>query len=225
MGRRKNIASQYGVTLIELLVALAIFAFLSSAVAYALRLSIEGREQLMEVDAALKQWQIASIVMKEDLAQLAPRTVRDEFGNKQTGPFLGGRTFDQGRLSRDKAETYLLGFVKRGWTNLDGNEPRSELQYVEYVFSADVLVRRTRPYLDAATGHDSIDRILLKDLESVSIEFLSGQSSRGLEWADSWPLPGRTDFAPQAIKISFDAERIGQFDQLFWLGTLERPDD
>ena len=212
-------ARERGVTLIELLIALLIFAMISGAGAYALRLSVEGREQLGLADDRLREWQLARIIIKEDLGQLAPRVVRDENGAAQIGPFIGGLAFQNRRVIA--GETPLAAFVRRGWSNPESRQPRPSLQYVEYVLKGDALVRRVRPYLDDAPGQPKSDRILFSDLLRADLTFLANETTQGLEWADLWPGPAASGFAPRAVRLEIETERLGVVEQLFWLGAFD----
>ncbi len=207
---------QRGLTLPELLVALFVFALISSVGVYVLRLAVEGREQLTDTDASLREWQLARIIMRQDLMQLVDRTVRDEFGEPQPGPMIGGLGFS-GRTP-EAGETPLVGFVRGGWANYDAATPRSTLQYVEYLLKDDDIVRRTRPYLDDARDLPERDRALFLNVEDVSFEFLLGETSRGLDWSEDWPA-GATA-APRALRLRFKSEKFGEIEQLFWIGAV-----
>ncbi len=210
--------SQRGVTLPELLVALLIFAMISSVGVYALRLGIDGREQLLTTDERLREWQLARLIIRQDLAQVAMRPVRDEFGAFQAGPFIGGFGFS-GRTPIS-GETPLLAFVRGGWSNIDATTPRSTLQYVEYVLVEDDFVRRTRTYLDDARDQPARDRVLFENVGEVKLEFLLGETTRGLEWGENWPATGAPSAPPRAIRINFTSEHYGPVEQLFWIGDI-----
>lgn len=213
-------SAQRGVTLPELLVALLVFAMISSAGVYALRLAVDGREQLESSDTKLREWQLARLTIRQDLAQIARRVVRDEFGDAQAGAFMGGIGF-AGRAPV-QGETLLAGFVRRGWTNPESAVPRSTLQYVEYLLKGDDIVRRTRPYLDDARDQPHTDRILFADIRNAELSFLAGETADGLQWSEVWPAPGARGFAPQAMRLVFETERLGEVEQLFWIGPLDR---
>ncbi len=215
--KRHQKQRQQGLTLIELLVALFIFALISGAGVYALRLATEGQAQLALADDQLREWQLARIIIKEDLAQLAPRVVRDDTGARQAGPFVGGLAFEN--RNPIAGETPLMGFVRRGWANPEDRQPRSTLQYVEYILKADELVRRVRPYLDDAPGQPRADRVLFTGLLRAEMTFLANETTTGLQWADVWPATtGGGGFAPRAVRLEVDKERLGVVEQLFWIG-------
>ncbi len=208
-------SSQRGLTLPELLIALLIFAMISGVAVYALRLSVEGRSQLEEADAAIRDMQIARVILKQDLAQLAPRIIRDEFGNKYPASFLGG----DGLAFRPphESEKLLMAFVRRGWENPEDRSPRSTLQAVEYLIVGDVLVRRVRPYLDDARDQPRTDRILLAGVGATSIQFFAGEISGRLNWVDLWPAISE-DAPPKAVRLSTVTDRFGELEQIFWIG-------
>lgn len=209
--------SQRGLTLPELLIALLVFAMISGAAVYALRLSVEGREQLESADSDIRDMQIMRQIVKQDLASIVPRTVRDEFGNPYPAPFLGG----SGLSFRPpvEGERSLLIFVRRGWENPDGRAPRSTLQAVEYLVVGDDLVRRIRPYLDDARGQPRTDRVLIADVADVGIGFYIGaEASAGLVFADLWPAQAGQSTAPEAIRLTLTTKRFGRVEQLFRIG-------
>lgn len=212
-------SSQRGLTLPELLIALLVFALISGAAVYSLRLSVEGREQLEKVDNDIRDMQIFRQVVKQDLFRLVMRTVRDEFGNLLPAPFLGGKGLSF-RLPVE-GEQSLLIFVRGGWANPDDRAPRSTLQAVEYLVKDGDLVRRVRPYLDDARGQPRNDRVLLADVSGVEIGFFTGEETgSGLQFSELWPLPGSKP-APEAIRLTLTTKRFGKIEQLFWIGDVK----
>lgn len=210
---------QRGLTLPELLIALLVFAMISGAAVYALRLSVEGREQLEAADRDIRDMQIARLIIKQDLLTIAFRTVRDEFGQAYPGPFLGGRGISF-RPPKEGEES-LLVFVRRGWDNPDAAAPRSTLQAVEYLRIGDDLVRRVRPYLDDARGQKRTDRVLLSGVTGARVGFFAGEVNGRLNWADLWPTPALAG-APKAVRLTLSTMRHGEIEQLFWIGELSQ---
>lgn len=215
---------QRGLTLPELLIALLVFALIATAAVAALRLGVEARDQLGASEKRLSELQIANLLIKEDMAQLRSRIVRDEFGDPSGPAFRGG---DERRPRREaEGERTLLAFVRAGWTNPGAGAPRSELQYVEYVEKEGALLRRVRPFLDDARGQPRFDRLLIRDAPKARLRFLIGESplrAGELEWAEAWPLPGNDAFAPKALALSYASDRYGEFEQVFWIGEAGTP--
>ncbi|GAB4531379.1 MAG: type II secretion system minor pseudopilin GspJ [Amphiplicatus sp.] len=213
--------AQGGFTLVELLVALFIFALIAGAGVVALRLGVEAREQLDAADRRLREIEIARLIVKEDLAQAVARPVRDAFGERAGPPFLGGV---ETRIRPPvEGETLLLAFIRGGWANPEAAAPRSSLQHVEYVLKGDALVRRVRPYLDAARGQPTFERVLVPGVMNVEIAFLVGEAGGALQWAEGWPAPGGSAGPPRAVSLSFSTGRFTDLRQLFWIGEVAVP--
>jgi len=209
--------SQRGLTLPELLVALLIFAMISGAAVYALRLSVEGREQLENADSSIRDLQVARLVIKEDMALVAPRVVRDEFGNAYPAAFLGGAGL--GVRPAIDGERLLLAFVRRGWNNPQDRSPRSTLQAVEYLVVGQSLVRRTRPYLDDARDQPRTDRVLINDVRDAAFGFYAGEVGGRMTWADLWPSTGPSG-PPMGVRLTMATGRLGELEQIFWIGEV-----
>ncbi|MEK7265395.1 MAG: type II secretion system minor pseudopilin GspJ [Pseudomonadota bacterium] len=211
-----NATPQRGLTLPELLIALLVFAMISGAAVYALRLSVEGREQLETADKDIREFQIMRQVLKQDFSGVVKRTVRDDFGNELPAPFLGGKGLSY-RLPVE-GEQSLLVFVRCGWENPDNRAPRSTLQAVEYLIKGGDFVRRVRPYLDDARGQPRTDRVLISGVSDVEVGFFTGaETSSGPQFLDLWPMP-QSNWAPEAIRLTMTTKRFGKVEQLFWLG-------
>jgi general secretion pathway protein J len=213
-----NRARQKGLTLPELLIALVIFSFISAAAVYALRIAVEGREQLSIADKAIREFQVSRLVMKEDLAQIALRPTRDEFGDARRPAFAGGAGVALGPPK--EGEKVLLAFVRRGWDNPDAEAPRPTLQAVEYIETGGRLVRRTRPYLDDARGQPRHDRTLMSGVETAAVQFLGGETSAGLTWVELWPSAQGGGFVPKAVKLTLTTRSFGVVEQWFWIGEI-----
>ncbi len=206
---------QTGMTLPEVLIALLIFAAIAATSVYALRLGVDSRDQLTRVDDELKAFQIARTLIKEDMAQVTARTVRDEFGERRPAAFLGNLTSFGAR--REDDERVLVSFVRNGWLNPGGEEPRSTLQYVEYVFRSGAMIRRSRAYLDDASGADFTERVLFEGLSDARAAFLLNEVRGELNWSDIWPVTGASP-PPPALSITLEREGRTSVEQLFWIG-------
>ena len=214
--------SQQGFTLPELLVALLIFSLVATAAIYSLRLGVNARDQLDAADRRIAEIEIARVVIKEDLAQIVTRRVRDAFGAADGPSFRGGTGIS--RRNAVRGETIFLSFVRGGWTNPASEAPRSSLQYVKYLEKDGALVRRIRPFLDDARGQPRFDRILISNISEFEMAFLAGEGRGRLDWITGWPAPGAADAPPKAVSIEFTSERYGQLRQLFWIGTVDTVD-
>lgn len=218
-----------GMTLVEVLVAMLVFALVAAAAALSLRLAVDAREQLSDAEHRIAELETARLLIKEDLAQYVPRRIRDEFGESFGPAFLGG--VETRTRPAVAGEILLAAFVRSGWINPGFEAPRSSLQFVEYLQRDSTLIRRTRPFLDDARGQPRVERVLIEKAGDVSLRFLgtalavSGQSDADAGWLPGWPLPGSgaADAPPRAVSISLTTERYGSLRMAFWIGETGGP--
>ena len=187
-----------GFTLLELLVALAIFAVLA-AIAYTALNQVTETRRYMEVKAArLNALQLAFTVLERDIEQGAPREVRDEFGDTEPALKGGG------------AGPRLLSLTRGGWRNPLGLT-RSHLQRVAYVFADKQFVRESWPVLDRGPGVTPYAEVLLEDVEAVELRFLDPART----WQVFWPMPNQAAPMPRAVEITIELADWGRITRLF----------
>lgn len=183
-----------GFTLVEMLVALLVFAILAAAGVAVMGFAVDNQAVVRDRTERLGRLQTTRAILKADLEQAATRRTRGEDGQPALGPFAGG------------GERVVLALTRRGWDNPD-QDPRSSLQYVEYDLAEGRLERRTRGAPDgAALGRP---QVLIDGVESLRIAFFS----RG-EWRDVW-TPSPTAPLPQAVRLDLALRDSGEVSQLF----------
>ena len=195
-----------GFTLLELLVALAIFGLLATMSYSGLRVVLE-QQAGTEIEAErLGELQKIYLLMQRDLEQVVPRPVRDEFGDQRPA-LLGGDS---------------LELTRGGWNNPAGRL-RSTLQRVGYNHEDQQLVRYIWSVLDRAQDSEPIRQPLAENIEELQIRYL-GENN---EWQDEWPeakaAGGGAEVepppVPKAVEVSIDHEHYGL---LVWLFQLPR---
>jgi general secretion pathway protein J len=192
-----------GFTLLELLVALAIFS-LVAVMSYEGLKCVLNQQAATEVQAdALAQLQKVYLLLQRDIEQVVPRPVRDEFGDEQ--PALAG----------DDA----LQLTRGGWSNPAGRL-RSSLQRVGYAYEDRELVRYSWAVLDRAQDSEPQRQPLIGDIEEMTIRYLANNN----EWQEQWPDPLATEDGtvatttlPRAVEMTLDHERFGP---LVWVFRL-----
>lgn len=184
-----------GFSLIEMLVALTIFALLASAGVAVMGYAVQTRTALGERSVALGQFERARALMRADMAQAALRPVREADGRLRQQVMRGGEG------------TLLLAVTRHGLENPDA-ESRASVQHVEYHLVDGRLERRARAHLDGAS--DLPARVLVEDLSEVEVRFLAGT-----EWIEQWPVAGRL---PQAVRLRATWPGLGPVEQIFLVG-------
>ena len=195
------VTRQHGFTLLELLVALAIFALVSVMAYGGLATVLDQQFATEEIAEQLARLQKTYLVLQRDFEQVVPRPVRDEYGETMA-PLLSGTQ---------------LQFTRGGWSNPAGH-PRSSLRRVGYRLEDQSLVRYAWLVLDRAQNSEPLEQPLLDGVTEMRTRFID----EGGEWQDSWP-PGtvvasdvEADFSlPLAVELQLEHERFGPLTWLF----------
>jgi general secretion pathway protein J len=189
-----------GFTLIELLVALAIFAVVS-LLAYgglASVLETAARTELRLARLGALQRTVARLV--DDFGQLAPRPVRDGFGDARPA------------LDALPERVPAVAFTRGGWPNPAG-QARSSLLRVEYGLDARVLVRRAWPTLDRAPQNEPLEQRMLDGVDRFEVRYYDAEG----RWQTFWPpagTPADSSLLPRAIEILVEVEGFGPITRL-----------
>ena len=97
--------NQRGFTLLELLIAMAIFAIMAVMAYGGLKTVLATRQAVTERAAELRQLQQTLQLLNEDLLQALPRSIRDELGDPEPA-FIGGRSQLLLSLTRSMAQNW-----------------------------------------------------------------------------------------------------------------------
>ena len=171
-----------GFTLIEVLVALAIFGVLSVLAYQALGQSLSNAELLGDRMDRLRAIQQTMRVLGKDLVQAVPRPVRN--------PLTGGVV---GSIRTEPGTEFALEVTRGGWPNPAG-VPRGTLQRAAYKIEDGELIRIHWNVLDATLNTEPIATVLLNDVDSILFNYLAP----GGEWSNQWPVFGVS--GPQALR-------------------------
>lgn len=173
-------SNQAGFTLVEMLVALTIFALLAAAGVGILRSSVDTQSA---VDRRLGEVGVVGrlqALLASDIGQAVHRPTRGPGGERPA--FIG--------------EGSRMQLVRAGWHNLD-SEPRSDLQRVEWRLEQGGLARVGHRQLD---GDDAGDpAVLARSVEQVAFRYRSAAG----DWASAWqsnpqePLPAAVELSLQ----------------------------
>lgn len=190
-----------GFTLVEMLVSLVIFGLLSAAGVALLSFSVRAQDMADERLEALAAIRRTGALLTGDLAQAAPRIVRDEAGAVRPA-FVGGD---------GQGGSLALALVRRGWDNPDG-AARPSLQKVEYRLVDDRLERRAYRYLDGAAPMEPVT--VLADVRALRLRYRDEDGA----WRDRWD-PSRITDLPRAVEMVATVGDGGSVRQLFLVGA------
>lgn len=186
-----------GFTLLELVVAVAVFGVMA-AVAYAGLNSIALQErQLLQHARALAKIQKALFLLGNDLMHATPRSVRDELGSPE--PALLGEPAGNS-----------LAFTPA--TSTDTND--SGLIRVEYAQYGGTLQRRLWQTLDRTPETRPLGHDLLEGIESLQFRYFGPTG-----WRNSWPIDTISEAdlrsLPLAVEIVIETRDDERYRRVF----------
>ncbi|UCB53988.1 MAG: type II secretion system minor pseudopilin GspJ [Thiotrichales bacterium] len=193
-----------GFTLLELLVAVAVFAILSAMAYGGLRNVIDNSQQTEASMKRLQQVQLAMLKISRDFNQLSLRSIRDEYGNRNTYLMTG------------EGGDIFVEFTRGGRRN-PAEMLRSHLQRVAYKLEENKLSRLHWPQLDRTQEMQPYENVLLEEVENASVRFLDNNN----EWHNEWPpldaagLTGGETGALSAIEFTLELQDWGELVRLF----------
>ncbi len=207
MIRSRHLAGsgQRGFTLLEILVAMALFSIVSYMSYSGLDAVIRQHEIVSESAARLRQLQYAMRRLVQDFSQIQPRAIREETGEGHKPALIA-----------DTRTAEPMELTRAGWPNPLAH-PRSSLQRVAYWVEDNTLIRAQWPVLDRMLGQEPIELELLEGVEEFQLLFLGANN----EWAEQWPPPDSQDSGadtqaalPQAVEIILQLDDWGEIRRL-----------
>jgi general secretion pathway protein J len=198
-------------TLIELLVAVAIFGVLSVAAYAALGRLLDGRDQL---EREREYWRNLSFVfmrMGDDLAHALPRTVRDNSGTAAL-PALRGQPTDIRALGEPALELTRGGEIEYGTAR------RSDQRRVAWRLRDGTLERLTWPVLDRGPVSEPLESPMLGGVEAFELRFIGTGAGSG---STNWPpntQPTNLNNLPEALEVSVTVSGRARYTRLFLVG-------
>jgi general secretion pathway protein J len=184
-----------GFTLLEMLVALAVFAVIGVMAHQLLWHMVRAHDHVDERAIRLADLQRAMQIMQRDLMQVAHRPIRDELGDPLPALILG----DQRPLE----------FTRQGWRN-PLELARSDLQRVAYGLEGETLYRYFWTVLDRSEESQPNRQELLVDVTDFEVTVID---LRGNVHA-FWPLIGELaldpEAAPAAISVRMEVAPFGE---------------
>lgn len=193
-----------GFTLLELLVAITVFAIMSFMAYGGLSYVIANSEASEKALQRLHEVQLAMLNVERDLSQVAQRSIRDEFGDKKKYIESGGNI------------EYLIELTRNGRRN-PAKLLRSHLVRVAYKLNDGNLIRLHWPHLDRVQGMIPYETTLLTKVASAEVRFLDSDK----EWHAQWPPLNTTSpvtnkpITLKAINFKISLNDWGEISRLF----------
>ena len=192
---------QRGFTLVEIMVAVAIFAVMSVIAWGALSNALSDAEMLTDRMDRLQAIQRSIRLLTTDIALAAPRPVRNEIGDTQLPALLSSISGD-----------FALEVTHGGWGNPAGL-PRGTQQRSAYRLEEDQLVRYHWNVLDRTFSNEPVATVLLDGVQSLFFRFYADTGDPSEVWPPQGvgnPLRAR----PRAVEIVLSLEDAGEITRL-----------
>jgi general secretion pathway protein J len=190
-------------TLIEVLIAIAIFSIMSVVAYGSLSNILDTRDRLQ---AQRAYWQVLDGTfqrLEEDLAHARARKIRNIDGTVL--PAFVGQATDTRALGAPSVEFTRGGVIT--W----GNVPRPDLVRVGYRLAEGKLTRLTWPVLDRGPVTQPAASPLLEGVEEFKLRFMNASGA----WLDAWPAPNSNELLPVGVEVELALKDRGRYKRRF----------
>jgi len=194
-----------GFTLLELIVAVAVFAVVSVMAYSGLDLMLRSRAQLETIAERQREIELAVLRVERDLRQALARPVRGAYG-EDLRAFVGSEAAAQ-------------------WTTLDlaasTDGVHAQPERVSYAVLDHALWRSSDQVLDSSPRETADRRRLLEDVVRIRWRFVSGPRQSLDQWP---PRTGITapELMPRAVEFRIELADVGEISRLIELPESAR---
>lgn len=182
-----------GFTLIEILIALFIFAIISVMLASSLRSVIDAFQRTEQKGDQLNVLRYTLLIFSREITHAIDRPIKDNGGKDE--PALIG-------------DNHHISFTYTGLAN--SFTKRSNLARSEYFYAENGLWRRTYPVLDRVNETKARDRLILSPVTEVRFEYWDDQGKSYNQWKS-------TDALPIGVSMTVTLQKGNSLSQFFYL--------
>ncbi|WP_440800313.1 type II secretion system minor pseudopilin GspJ [Serratia marcescens] len=195
-------ALQRGFTLVEMLLAIALFAMLSLTALTVFRGVLKNDEITQRKSTQLTQLQRALAIVERDLTQAQARAPT---GDKR---WPAAPEFAVLQTAGEEGGDFQLLLIRNGWPNPQARLPRATQERVAYRYRQGRLERLSYPNLSSPQAA-ARSVLLLSEVTRFQLRFY-----RQGEWLTAWRAGG---LLPQAVEIVIDTLALGEVRRIVTL--------
>lgn len=196
-----------GFTLLEILVALIIFALISIMTYRGLTTILQTRTHLAAENRKWREVAMLFARIDQDLSMLAKRPVR-EASNLTAPPFVA-QPIAQG------AQDAQLMFTRMGYPD-QANALAGPMR-CGYRLHGEAIQQLIWPAPDSAPRAVPVINTLLENVATVEFQYLDSAGA----WHTRWPLPGNNMVFPAAVQVVLELKSKERVTRLFALPALQ----
>jgi general secretion pathway protein J len=187
---------QQGFTLLEILIALSVFAVVAVITSSVLYNTFTTRDRLLVVSDKLAEMQIALYIIEKDITQLANRKVN-------RGDF---------KISTEVvAKPDYFEFTRAGNSNPEAAEKRSSLVRVAYYLKDNKLIRKSWPRIDSPQKKAD-EKVILTEVKSLFFYYYNANLAR----LNNWQVAiNKRNELPSAIAVNLDLNELGKIELVY----------
>nr|WP_269474400.1 type II secretion system minor pseudopilin GspJ [Serratia ureilytica] len=193
---------QRGFTLVEMLLAIALFAMLSLTALTVFRGVLKNDEITQRKSTQLTQLQRALAIVERDLTQAQARVPT---GDKR---WPAAPEFAVLQTAGEEGGDFQLLLIRNGWPNPQARLPRATQERVAYRYRQGRLERLSYPNLSSPQAA-ARSVLLLSEVTRFQLRFY-----RQGEWLTAWRAGG---LLPQAVEIVIDTPALGEVRRIVTL--------
>lgn len=195
-------ASERGLTLVEVLVAMLIGVFVAYIAFSVLSVSSSARDQIRVAEQDMVSLQRAIALINDDLRSIRARSIQDEFGEAQPALLAG-------------VERNQLLELTRGGRYRPQNMMASGLERVRYRLNDEQLVRDVWYQLDRVRAEPTHSVVVIEGVKRLEFRYIL-KNDRLLNDFDRWSYEQSArspSGLPSAVEWLIETERNGEVRQ------------
>lgn len=200
-------AKQQGFTLLEMMLAIALFSLLSMAGYQLLQAVLRNSELTQQHATRLAEIQRAFTLMESDISQARIRPVTplpSSSGSQPSASPPSGGDFQPSRVGKNDS----LTLVHDHWRNPAAYLPRSNLERVSWRFQQGKLERLSHHQPDSHQTQPKVS-LTLSNIDAFRLRFWS----QG-RWQARW---NHSQILPEGIEVTLETSDFGQLQRVFFL--------
>jgi general secretion pathway protein J len=201
-----------GFTLLEILIAISVFAVFSAMAYGGLMRLLDSRARIEAERAYWRDLSLGFARIEQDLTMARNRIARRTDGDDEGQPFHGWEPevvlIEDPRLEFTRA------------TSITSDSKQSDLQRIGYRHQDGKLLRMVWPVLDRAPTTKPVGTVLLRDVDDFRLRYYQAQNE---QWHKGWPVGGigsvnQSAPLPDAVEVTVVLKGRGEFTRTFLVG-------